>query len=138
MDKPIITHNKYLKLKSLIHSPQDENLVISILENCDINKSIVFILCLMTQKRNDVYRHGSILGKSKILMQHLEEIIEFKSSFVDLNDILNIYDEVCRKLKTPQDPKTIRFIVSEYKPRKLEFPVNQFKSKLNPKKNIKK
>lgn len=132
MNKPIIHHKEYLKLKKLIKDPESLNLVISIVDNCDIEQSIVPILCLMSQSRNKMYGYGSNLGRSTELATYfLKSNVEYTTE-MDLDFVMTVYKESRDKIHMPEDPKIIKFILAEYETKEVN-PHYTFKAQLNPK-----
>ena len=132
MAKSIIHHKEYLKLKKLIKDPENLELVIGIVDNCDIEQSIVPILCLMSQSRNLTYSYGTNLSKSDNLVHYLYSIsIKFQPQ-MDLEFVMEVYKLSVLKKNMKEDPKIIKFILAEYESIEVN-PLYSFKAQLNPK-----
>jgi hypothetical protein len=129
--KPIIHHKVYLNLKKLIKDPESLGLVIGIVDNCDIEESIVPILCLMSQSRNLKYSYGTNLSKANNLVHYLFSISYYQSQ-MDLKFVMEIYRLSLLKRHMKEDPKIIKFILAEYETNEVN-PLYSFKAQLNPK-----
>lgn len=129
--KPIIHHKVYLNLKKLIKDPESLGLVIGIVDNCDIEKSIVPILCLMSQSRNLTYSYGTNLSKANSLVHYLFSISKYQPQ-MDLEFVMEVYKLSLLKRHMKEDPKIIKFILAEYETNEVN-PLYSFKAQLNPK-----
>lgn len=137
--KNIIDIKQYRKLqKLLLGSEEDKTLAITIIDQSDIEKSFLTILCLMSQCRNKVYAFGSELGRCNNLIKYILKLSSSTSHNqytvdLDLHWIMKIYKihrDVHHINESKQDNK---FILSEYQT--FEYnPVYSFKAQLNPKK----
>lgn len=134
MAQNIIHHKQYLKLQKLLRSPDNIPVVVSIVDQCDIEKSLIPILCLMTQCRNKMFAYGTELGKSENLVNYLKSVAEYEPE-IDLNYIMKVYKLYREKYNMPEDPAINKFILNEYQT--FEFnPLYAFKAQLDPKKKI--
>jgi aspartokinase len=129
--KPIIHHKVYLNLKKLIKDPESLGLVIGIVDNCDIEESIVPILCLMSQSRNLTYSYGTNLSKANNLVHYLFSISKYQPQ-MDLKFVMEVYKLSLLKRHMKEDPKIIKFILAEYETNEVN-PLYSFKAQLNPK-----
>lgn len=130
--KPIIHHKVYLNLKKLIKDPESLGLVIGIVDNCDIEQSIVPILCLMSQSRNLTYSYGTNLSKSDSLVHYLFSMSLDWQPQIDLKFVMEVYKLSLLKKNMKEDPKIIKFILAEYETNEVN-PLYSFKAQLNPK-----
>lgn len=139
--KNIIDIKQYKKLQRLLlGSDEDKTLAINIIDQSDIEKSFLTILCLMSQYRNKVYAFGSELGRCKNLVKYILKLSGSSSHNqyivdLDLHWVMKIYKlhrELHHMTESTQDNK---FILSEYQTFEHN-PVYAFKAQLNPKKKI--
>jgi hypothetical protein len=138
--KNIIDIKQYKKLqKLLLGSDEDKTLALNIINQSDIQKSFLTILCLMSQYRNKVYAYGSELGKCENLVDYLFKLNKQEHNYytvdLDLHWVMKIYKMHREVHHIPESTQDNKFILNEYQTFEHN-PVFTFKAQLNPKKKI--
>jgi hypothetical protein len=133
----VIDNKQYRQLQKLLKgSEEDKTLAVSIVDMCDIEKSFVTILCLMSQCRNKVYAYGSELGRCKNLLDYLISLkIEAYIVDIDLMWLMGMYKAHCERHNIKESTEDNKFILNEYQTFEHN-PVYSFRAQLNPKKKI--
>ena len=133
----ILTMNDYLSLKKIINGSTDnEAMAIAIMDSCNIEKSFIYILCMMSQKINSLYVASSSISQSSCILIYIQQLApdiplpkEYTLDYI--MKILKAYEHKTGK-KTCNDD--MKFILSEYKSINMEkSEMFTFKPVLKPK-----
>ena len=88
MKRPIIGKERYEKLKKLMQgTAEDVKLVVNIVNECDMDKSLLYILALISQKYEGLATFATPLTNGK---NTYKVIIGPFENLVQLNEILKI------------------------------------------------
>lgn len=115
----IITREKYLKLKTLLDSndPQNIDLVINIIDNCNIEKSFPHLLNLYTKHKNIKYTFASTISRSKNLLNFIynlnneiinEVYVNDNRSQFNLKSVLMLYDAYVSQYARNKNKESIK------------------------------
>ena len=135
--KSIIDEKKYKKLKRLLKGgEEDKNLVVQIIDQCDIKESFPYIIALVSQYHNEKYVFSSGLFKSQNLFHYVIKELSFPvSSKFTLDMLMEWIDRYSTIKKVP--PKLKKLIIKDYETLSFEdSQLFEFKPKLKPKKNV--
>jgi len=148
VEKIIIDKEKYKKFKVLIQGDEEtSNLVINLIDNCDIHESMPYIIPLINAGYDLVITGASKLFKSKNLFDYIVDIlggdVQNIPAMHDLNWLINLYKEYCTVKGLLPDNHHIKFITVEYhtegrnkNPLQDAYQRGSNDFKLNPKKNV--
>ena len=137
-ERPIITLQRYEKMKKMLRGTTDDvQLVINIVDQCDIEKSLLYILALIPFKYDDFYTMSTRFITSERFRHFLIDeaelgVLKIPVTF-DLNMSLSILVSARIKYKKKLSTKEKKFLISEYIEHPKEAGMHTM-TKLNPKK----
>lgn len=130
MDRPILTLKRYERMKRMIKGSNDDvRLIVNIVNECNIEESLLYILALIPQKYIEASTFCTPLSQSERLFAFLSK--RAMTVHYNLDILVGVWQVHCEEngINPTQGQK---FLAKEY----IAPPLNTFKkgSKLNPKK----
>lgn len=140
-EKLIIDKVKYQQLKKLLKgSKENQELAINFIDNCNIQASFKYVICLINAGIDVKTRGASLVFKKENVWNYIDSLLDNAiPSFHDLNMLISAYENHCWDNKELPSARDIKFIALEYKqysPIASEKAMGN-KPKLNPKVNVK-
>jgi len=112
MERPIITIERYEKLKRLMHGSDDDiKMVANIINECNIDKSLLYILALIPQKYVERNTFSTPLSQSPRLYVYLTR--KAMGVTYDLDTLVGIWQIHCEENEINQTAG-IKFLAKEY------------------------
>ena len=130
MKRPVIGKERYEKLKKLIHgTAEDVKLVVNIVNECDMDNSILYILALIPQKYEGLATFATPLTNGRNTYEYLCK--KAMTTLPNLDTLVGVWQVYCEEngLSHTQGQK---FLASEYPPIVNRLPRDVYS--LNPKK----
>lgn len=129
MPRPVLTLKRYDRMKRMIKGSDDDvQLIVNIVNECNIEESLLYILALIPHKYEEMMVFCTPLMRSKNLHDFLTK--RAISVHYNLDILVGIWQTHCEE-KGINPTQGQKFLASEY----IAPPRNTFsRSKLNPKK----
>ena len=118
MEKRIFTKEDYKKMSRMLQgTDEDVNLVIQMVDKCNIKESFLYILALIPHKYKEIYTFCTPLSCSKNLYAELYKYPDF-DSYYDLDILVKIWSTYCKNLNLGLSIYTQgqKFLAMEYVP----------------------
>ena len=133
--RPIINEKRYQRMKRMYKgSDSDVKLVVNIIDNCDIDESLLYILALIPQKHDSSKTFSTPLSGSKNLFEYLSHYPIGVA--YDLNIIVGIWQVYC-EAKNMDYVLGQKFLAKEYiAPPVPEFPKKSLTPHIAKKKKV--
>jgi hypothetical protein len=139
-EKPIINHNRKNQLQKLLltDSKEDETLAVSIVDNCNIEKSFPMLLQLMAACPDQKYTMHTALINSKNFLAYTYTLIRNDVGLIpaqhSLDFILDLWERHNKIQIIKEDMVQRKKLILAYQGNEL---IASFNPTLNPKKNVK-
>ena len=141
MEKNVIDEKRYERLSMMIQGTiGDVQMVVKIIDKCDIPNSFVHILLLMGCKYDHTQTLSTPLIQSTKVQDYVKLLYKTYNQMplgLSLDDALNLYGRHCEYQNIPIEPLVIKYITLNYNTSNKDEYFSKLKgTPLKPRKNV--